>query len=92
MTGDGDVTPALLTGASPSTVTPVAALPKPRLPLTVTVGGAQAFLQFVGITPGVVGLTQVNFVVPNSALPGVQQVVVTVGGVATPPAKLTLLP
>jgi len=54
LTGDGDVTPALRTGSTPSSGTALASLPRPRLPLTVTVAGVQAFLQFVGITPGVV--------------------------------------
>jgi uncharacterized protein (TIGR03437 family) len=85
MTGDGDVTPALVTGVSPSAGTPATSLPHPRLPVTVTVGGVQAFLQFVGIPPGVVGLTQVNIIVPAAVPAGLQPVVVTVGGVASPP-------
>ncbi len=89
MTGDGDVTPALATGATP-VATALTALPKPRLPVTVTVGGVQTFLQFVGIVPGVVGLTQVNFTVPASVPAGVQPVVVTVGGIASPAANITV--
>jgi uncharacterized protein (TIGR03437 family) len=92
MTGDGDVTPTLATGATPATGTALASLPKTRLPVTVTVGGVQAFLQFIGVTPGVVGLTQVNFIVPGSVPAGVQPVVVTVGGVASPVAYLTVPP
>jgi uncharacterized protein (TIGR03437 family) len=88
MTGDGDVTPALPTGASPAAGTPLLNLPHPRLPVSVSVGGTQAFLQFVGITPGVVGLTQVNFVVPKSVPAGLQPVIVTVGGVSSAPAYL----
>jgi uncharacterized protein (TIGR03437 family) len=84
MTGDGDVTPTLPTGLSPSSSTPVASLPHPRLPVSVTVGGVQAFLQFIGIPPGVVGITQINFIVPSSVNAGLQPVVVTVGGVPSP--------
>jgi uncharacterized protein (TIGR03437 family) len=91
MTGDGDVTPALTTGASPLTGTPTANLPHPRSPVTLTVGGAQAFLQFIGIVPGVVGLTQVNFIVPSSVAAGNQPVVVTVGGAASPAVNIAVI-
>jgi uncharacterized protein (TIGR03437 family) len=90
MTGEGDVTPALPTGVAPAVATPPASLPRPRSPVTVFVGGVQAFLQFVGIAPGAVGLTQVNFIVPRSVPAGVQSVVVTVGGVPSPAALLTV--
>jgi uncharacterized protein (TIGR03437 family) len=90
LTGDGDVTPALLTGFTPSSATPLASLPKSRLPLSVSVGGVPAFVQFYGISSGLVGVTQVNFTVPNSVQPGVQPVVVTVGGVSSPPVSLTV--
>ena len=92
LTGDGDVTPALLTGFTPATNTPVASLPKSRLPLSVTVGGVTAFVQFYGISPGLVGVTQVNFTVPASVAPGVQPVVVTVGAVSSPPVNVTVQP
>ncbi|MGA2716035.1 MAG: protease pro-enzyme activation domain-containing protein, partial [Bryobacteraceae bacterium] len=48
ITGDGDVTPALPTGFPPTILT---GSPQPLLPLTVTVGGVEAFLEFVGIPP-----------------------------------------
>lgn len=92
LTGDGDVTPALLTGFTLATNTPVASLPKSRLPLSVTVGGVTAFVQFYGISPGLVGVTQVNFTVPASVAPGVQPVVVTVGAVSSPPVNVTVQP
>jgi uncharacterized protein (TIGR03437 family) len=89
-TGDGDVTPAQLTGFSPSTATPNASLPKSRLPVSVTVGGVPAFVQFYGLAPGYVGMTQVSFTVPASVKPGVQPVVVTVGGAASKAVNLTV--
>jgi uncharacterized protein (TIGR03437 family) len=92
VTGDGDVTPSLQTGFSPASGTALANLPKSYLPFSVTVGGVPAFLNFVGITPGVVGLTQVNFIVPPSVAAGVQPVVVTVNGVQSPPVNITVLP
>lgn len=89
-TGDGPLSPALQDGFSPAAGTAATALPMPMLPFSVTVGGIQAFLDFVGAVPGVVGLTQVNFVVPTSVPPGPQPVVVTVNGVASPPVNITV--
>ncbi len=42
ITGDGDVTPFLATGATPLATTPLNSLPKARLPLAVSVGGTDA--------------------------------------------------
>jgi uncharacterized protein (TIGR03437 family) len=90
VTGDGVVTPGLQDGFSPPGGTPLQLLPHSLLPFSVTVGGVQSFLEFVGITPGIVGLTQVNFVIPGSVPPGPQPVVVTVNGVPSPPANITV--
>jgi uncharacterized protein (TIGR03437 family) len=79
ITGEGDVTPTLATGAAPSSKTPIASLPQPRLPVTVMVGGGLAQVDFVGIPPGLAGVTQINFKVPADAPPGPQPVVVKVG-------------
>jgi uncharacterized protein (TIGR03437 family) len=90
ITGDGDASPPATTGAPPPANTPVANLPAPRLPVTVTVGGALATIQFIGIPTWSVGVTQINFVVPPDAPLGPQSVVVTAGGVASAPATLTV--
>jgi len=90
ITGEGDVSPPLATGASPFFATPVNLLPAPMLPISVTVGGVTAQITFAGIPSGVAGVTQVNFVIPTGAPLGVQSVVVTVGGVASPPVNLTV--
>ncbi len=90
VTGDGIPNSYLPDGFSPASGTPLAFLPHSLLPFSVTIGGTQAFLDFVGITPGVVGLTQVNFIVPNTVPPGVQPVVVTVNGVSSPPVNITV--
>jgi len=92
ITGEGLVSPMLATGASPFIDTPLALLPQPLLAVGVTVGGLPAPIAFAGIPPGLAGVTQINFVVPGSAPLGVQPVVVTVGGVASPPASLTITP
>jgi uncharacterized protein (TIGR03437 family) len=92
ITGDGDTSPPVVTGAPPPANTPVAGLPAPRLPVTVTIGGVPAETQFIGIPTWSVGVTQINFVVPRSASLGPQPVVVTAGGVASAPASLTVTP
>lgn len=89
VTGTGDVSPALKTAYSPSTGSTA---PAPVLPLSVTVGGLPAFLEFVGITPGLIGVTQVNILVPASAPQGNQPVVVTVGGVSSAPVNIVVQP
>jgi uncharacterized protein (TIGR03437 family) len=90
VTGDGDVSPTLATGATPSTSVAVSNLPKPRLPVSITIGGVNAPIAFVGVPYGLSGVTQINFTVPDGAPSGDQPVVVTVGGVASKPAKLTV--
>ncbi len=56
----------------------------------MTVGGQAATISFIGIPSGLVGVTQVNFTVPQNAPLGVQPVVVTIGNVASPPVNLTV--
>jgi uncharacterized protein (TIGR03437 family) len=90
ITGEGQVSPALPTGASPFIATPLVLLPQPTLPVTVTVGGVPAQIAFVGIAPGLAGATQINFVIPPNAQLGVQPVVVTVGGIPSPAATITV--
>jgi uncharacterized protein (TIGR03437 family) len=91
MTGEGDITPFLATGATPSSsITNTALLPKPRLPVAVTVGGVPATVLFAGIPSGLAGVTQIDIVVPTNAAAGAQDIVVTVGGTAAPPITLTV--
>jgi uncharacterized protein (TIGR03437 family) len=88
ITGEGGVTPALATGATPAAQ---ATIPSPRLPVSVTVGGVAVLpsnVEFTGIPSGLVGVTQINFTVPSTVPVGMQQVVVTIGGVSSPPASL----
>ena len=82
ITGEGDITPFLATGASPANSTSTGNLPVPRLPITVTVAGLRAAIQFAGIAPGLVGVTQINFTIPANAPLGVQTVAVSLGGIA----------
>ena len=56
----------------------------------VTVGGVEAPILFIGIPPGLVGVTQVNFQVPAGLSSGTQQVLITVGTADSQPALLTV--
>ena len=85
VTGTGDSNARLNTGLSPSGTTPA-----PALPLTVSVGGVPAFLEYVG--NALIGVTQVNILVPSSTPLGNQPVVVTVGGVASAPVNVVVQP
>jgi uncharacterized protein (TIGR03437 family) len=84
--GAGEVNPLLLTG----NLTPNAPTISPVLPLTVTVGGVPALLQFAGLSPGTLGTTQVNFYVPANAKSGPQPVVITINGAASPALNMTV--
>jgi uncharacterized protein (TIGR03437 family) len=90
ITGAGAVSPAVSTGAAPSASTPIANLPEPLQTTTVTIGGANAIVDFIGIPSGLVGVTQINVQVPSGIGSGAQPVVVTVGGVASAPATIRI--
>jgi uncharacterized protein (TIGR03437 family) len=79
-TGAGQTSPAGVTGGVAGSD------PKaPELPVTVTIGGVGATVQYAGSAPGEVeGLMQVNAVVPLGVGPGpAVPVVVSVGGVSS---------
>ena len=94
MTGEGDVTPSLATGATPSSaITDPTRLPHARMPISVSIGGVPvpaSSLLFAGIPNGVAGLTQIDLSVPANAPTGPQPVVVTVGTAAAPPITLNI--
>ncbi|HTS46288.1 MAG TPA: Ig-like domain repeat protein, partial [Bryobacteraceae bacterium] len=90
MTGQGAVSPTIPTGEAPLLGTSDTNLPAPLQFVIVTVGGVPAQTQFIGIPPTLVGVTQINFVVPTGLAPGTQAVVVSIGGVLSPPASLTI--
>ena len=86
ITGQGAVTPAVATGAASSS------LSKPVQTPTVTIGGVQAPIQFIGIPSGLVGVTQINCQVPGTAALGTRPVVVTIGNFSSVAATLTITP
>lgn len=62
-------------------------LPLPNLPVTVTIGGQPAQLQYVGGAPGeIAGLMQINAVIPSGIQTGnAVTVVVQVGTASSQP-------
>ena len=63
---------------------------QPLLPVTLTVGGIPATINTMGIPSWAAGVTQIDFTIPSTAPTGPQPVVVTVGGVASPPVTLNV--
>jgi len=90
ITGAGAVSPAISTGAAPAASTAIADFPKPVQPTSVTIGGATATIDFIGIPAGLAGVTQINVQVPTGISTGPQPLVVTVGGVSSVPATITI--
>ena len=90
VTGAGAVEPVIADGAAPASTTPITDLPRPVESTTVSIGGVNANIDFIGIPWGLVGVTQINVTVPEGVPFGAQAVVVTVDGVASSPATLTI--
>lgn len=84
-TGEGQTDPPGLTGAVTGGV-----LPKPLGPVTVTIGGIPARVEYAGSAPGMVaGVFQINVVIPAQTAGGAAEVRVKVGS-ATSPAGVTV--
>jgi uncharacterized protein (TIGR03437 family) len=75
-TGTGQTLPSSVDGQA----APVGTLLRVKLPVTVSIGGQDAEIQFAGAAPGFAGLTQINVRVPANAAPGSALVKMTVGG------------
>lgn len=90
MTGAGAVTPPVPTGAAPAAGTALADLPAPLGAVQLTVGGAAAAIDFIGIPTWSVGVLQINYSIPTNAPLGSQQVIVSIGGTASAPTQLTV--
>jgi len=92
MTGAGDVAPSIATGEAPATGTALSSLPVPVGGAQVFIGSETAPIEFIGIPPGLVGVVQINFKVPSATASGSQPVVLSIGGIMSPPATLTITP
>ena len=78
LTGSGAVDPAVATGEGAPGEEPLARV---TLPATATIGGREAGILFLGLSPGYAGLTQANLIVPATAPVGPDvPVVITIGG------------
>ena len=56
----------------------------------VTLGGMPCEVQFAGVAPGFVGVYQVNLRIPAGAAGGLQDVVVSANGVASPAVRVNV--
>jgi uncharacterized protein (TIGR03437 family) len=82
-TGLGPTSPAFATGAAANLAN------NTTLPVTVTIGGQPATVTYAGLTQSLVGLYQVNAVVPVG-LTGSQPVVITAGSTYSSRAGVTM--
>jgi len=88
VTGAGLVSPPEQTGNVPAGGT----TPIPNLTVSMTIGGVAVTPVYVGIPSWSIGVLQINCTVPSTLAAGTQSVLVTIGGVASPPALLTVTP
>jgi len=80
-TGEGVTLPAGVDGSMTGGVSP-----RPAAPVSVTIGGLPATVQFAAEAPNqVAGILQVNLTVPDSMPPGAAPVVLTIGGASSQP-------
>jgi uncharacterized protein (TIGR03437 family) len=56
----------------------------------VTIGGQGSSVQFSGLAPLLIGMYQVNAVVPPGISPGIQPLVLSIGGVSSKPSALAV--
>jgi len=84
LVGMGATNPPVASGAASPSATLAIVTNQPA----VSVGSQPATVSFAGLTPGFVGLYQINFEVPQSASAGELQVTVTQNGVAANPTVL----
>jgi uncharacterized protein (TIGR03437 family) len=85
MVGSGATTPAVSTAAQ----APTQPLAMPVLPSSATIGGRDSRIDFLGLTPGSIGLVQANIEVPDLS-PGDHPVMVTIGQFASNTPLLTV--
>jgi uncharacterized protein (TIGR03437 family) len=83
-TGLGAVDPPVAAGAAAATASTT------TNPVTVTIGGAPAAVNYAGVTPGFAGLYQINTVVPPNISGDALQVLVGVAGQTSPPVTMAV--
>jgi uncharacterized protein (TIGR03437 family) len=81
VTGEGQTSPAGVTGQVTTLASTKPLTPQPLLPLGVTIDGQPAKVEFYGEAPGIVaGLLQLNVTIPTTARTGDLPLVVNIGG------------
>ena len=85
-TGLGAVNPGLIAGSA----TPFSPLFNTVKPVTASIGGQAATVFFAGLTPGFVGLYQVNAIVPSGLSSGTVSLVLSEGGATSVPVTLAV--
>ena len=81
VTGEGETDPGGVDGQLAT-----ATLAKPVAPVSVTIGGTPAIVDYAGAAPGMVaGVMQVNVRIPNGIEPGQAEVIVTAGRYSSRP-------
>jgi uncharacterized protein (TIGR03437 family) len=85
LSGMGATNPAVKSGSPAPSSPPFAEV---TVAPTVTLNGQAATVQFAGLTPGFVGLYQVNFQVPLNAGTGDQTLIVSQNGVSSNATRL----
>jgi uncharacterized protein (TIGR03437 family) len=84
LTGEGQTSPAGVTGSVTQALASPPYTPAPLLPVAVLINNAPAAIQFAGEAPGIVaGVLQVNVVIPAGTPAGAVPVSVSIGGKTT---------
>jgi uncharacterized protein (TIGR03437 family) len=84
LTGEGQTSPAGVTGKVTTVSATPPLTPAPLLPVSILIGGQPANFSFAGEAPGFVsGVMQLNVTVPLTAGSGAQSIVVSIGGNAS---------
>ncbi|MEO8369622.1 MAG: IPT/TIG domain-containing protein [Candidatus Solibacter sp.] len=86
LTGSGPLSVAQKNGVPASLTTLVSATSA----VTATLGSAPAIVSFTGLTPGFIGLLQMNIVVPATLAPGVYPLAITIDGQAANTATIAV--
>ncbi|HEV2690299.1 MAG TPA: SMP-30/gluconolactonase/LRE family protein [Bryobacteraceae bacterium] len=86
LTGSGPVNPPVATGG----ISPTSPLAVVTSSVGATIGPASAQVAFAGLTPGFIGLLQMNIVVPSSLAPGDYPLTVSINGEASNSATISV--
>jgi uncharacterized protein (TIGR03437 family) len=84
LTGEGQTSPAGVTGKVTTVSSTPPLTPGPLLPIAVTIGGQPATYTFAGEAPGFVsGVMQLNVIVPTNISAGDQPILISIGSASS---------